>query len=120
MPLPRDRSRLETGPAKRMTGPGRGARAVCDRRSLLGGLALCAPALWLAGGPIKARAQEPTLRIGHFPNITHIQALVARAFERKGQGFLGKRLGEGVKLEWYTYNAGPSAMEAVFAKAIDL
>src|SRR5689334_17886504 len=107
MPLPRDRSRLETGPAGRMRPPAREPLAALDRRRLLGGLALGAPALWLAGGASRARAQELTLRVGHFPNITHIQAIVARAFERKGQAFFGKRLGEAVRLEWYTYNAGP-------------
>ena len=31
-----------------------------------------------------------------------------------------ERLGPGVKIEWYVYNAGPSAMEAIFAKSLDL
>jgi len=65
-------------------------------------------------------AQETKLRIGYFPNITHVQALVARAFEQKKPEWLRERLGPNVKLEWYTYNAGPSAMEAVFAGSIDL
>src|SRR5919112_471957 len=67
-----------------------------------------------------AAAQGTTVRVGHFPNITHVQALVARAFERQGQNWFGKRLGQGVKIEWYTYNAGPSAMEAIFANSLDL
>jgi NitT/TauT family transport system substrate-binding protein len=49
-----------------------------------------------------------------------VQALVARAFERQGRNWLGERLGPGVKIEWYTYNAGPSAMEAIFANSLDL
>lgn len=65
-------------------------------------------------------AQEVKLRVGYFPNITHVQALVARAFERTKPEWLRERLGPNVKLEWYTYNAGPSAMEAVFAGSIDL
>ncbi|MFL5190070.1 MAG: ABC transporter substrate-binding protein [Microvirga sp.] len=64
--------------------------------------------------------QSTTVRVGHFPNITHVQALVARAFERQGRNWLGERLGPGVKIEWYTYNAGPSAMEAIFANSLDL
>jgi NitT/TauT family transport system substrate-binding protein len=60
------------------------------------------------------------VRVGHFPNITHVQALVARAFDRQGRSWFGGRLGQGVKIEWYTYNAGPSAMEAVFAGSLDL
>jgi len=63
---------------------------------------------------------ETVLRVGHFPNITHIQALVAHHLTRTGKGWFEERLGPGVKIEWYVYNAGPSAMEAVFAKSIDL
>ena len=66
-----------------------------------------------------ADAQE-TVRVGHFPNITHVQALVARQLERQGKNWFAERLGPGVKIEWYAYNAGPSAMEAFFANAIDL
>jgi NitT/TauT family transport system substrate-binding protein len=29
-------------------------------------------------------------------------------------------LGPDVKIEWYAYNAGPSAMEAIFAGGLDL
>lgn len=65
-----------------------------------------------------ARA-EMTLRVGHFPNITHVQGLVAHALSRQGKGFLEPRLGTAVKIEWFVYNAGPSAMEAIFAKSID-
>jgi NitT/TauT family transport system substrate-binding protein len=66
------------------------------------------------------RAQTATIRIGHFPNITHVQALVAHALSRANKGWFEQRLGPDVKIEWYVYNAGPSAMEAVFAKSIDL
>ena len=71
--------------------------------------------------PIVAGAQESRLRVGHFPNVTHVQALVARNLERQGRPwFNAERLGRPVRVEWYVYNAGPSAMEAVFANAIDL
>jgi NitT/TauT family transport system substrate-binding protein len=63
---------------------------------------------------------ETALRIGHFPNITHVQALVAQNMSRNGKGWFEQRLGPDVKMEWYLYNAGPSAMEAIFAKSIDL
>jgi NitT/TauT family transport system substrate-binding protein len=63
---------------------------------------------------------QTILRIGHFPNITHVQALVAHNMSRHGKGWFEQRLGHDVKIEWYLYNAGPSAMEAVFAKSIDL
>jgi NitT/TauT family transport system substrate-binding protein len=63
---------------------------------------------------------ETILRIGHFPNITHVQALVAHYLSRQGNGWFEQRLGADIKIEWYIYNAGPSAMEAMFAKSIDL
>jgi NitT/TauT family transport system substrate-binding protein len=63
---------------------------------------------------------ETVLRVGHFPNITHVQALIAHNLSRHGKGWFEQRLGPDVKIEWYVYNAGPSAMEAIFAKSIDL
>jgi NitT/TauT family transport system substrate-binding protein len=63
---------------------------------------------------------ETKIRVGHFSNITHAQALVAHALSRQGKGWFEERLGPGVKIEWFVYNAGPSAMEAIFAKSIDL
>ena len=63
---------------------------------------------------------QTTLRIGHFPNITHVQALVAHHLSRQGKGWFEERLGPDIKIEWYVYNAGPSAVEAIFAKSIDL
>ena len=65
-------------------------------------------------------AQGITLRVGHFPNITHVQALVAHNLSRQGKGWFEQRLGPDVKIEWFVYNAGPSAMEAIFAKSVDL
>jgi NitT/TauT family transport system substrate-binding protein len=53
--------------------------------------------------------------VGYFPNITHAQALVGRA-----NGQFEKSLGVGVQIEWKAFNAGPSAIEALFANAIDL
>jgi NitT/TauT family transport system substrate-binding protein len=82
-------------------------------------LLLWALSLLAAHAPALAQ-QAATIRVGHFPNITHVQALVARAFERQGKNWFADRLGPGVKIEWYAYNAGPSAMEAIFAKSIDL
>ncbi|HEV2842489.1 MAG TPA: ABC transporter substrate-binding protein [Chthoniobacterales bacterium] len=65
-------------------------------------------------------AENAVLRVGHFPNITHAQALVAHNLSRQGKGWFEERLGPGTKIEWFVYNAGPSAMEAVFAHSIDL
>ena len=66
-----------------------------------------------------ARA-DTVLRVGHFPNITHAQGLIAHALTRQGKGWFEERLGSGVTVQWYVYNAGPAAMEAVVAKSIDL
>ncbi len=67
-----------------------------------------------------ANAEQITLRVGHFPNVTHAQALVAAQLSRQGKGWFESRLGEGVRLQWFAYNAGPSAMEAIAANSIDL
>lgn len=74
----------------------------------------------LAVGATPVEEQGLTIHVGHFPNITHVQALVARNFERRGRGWFDGRLGAGIKIEWYAYNAGPSAMEAIFAGSLDL
>lgn len=73
------------------------------------GLAACSKKLVDANAP---------LRFGHFPNITHIQGLVAHALSRQGKGWYEERLG--VPVEWYVYNAGPSATEAIFAGSLDV
>jgi NitT/TauT family transport system substrate-binding protein len=61
-----------------------------------------------------------TIRVGHFPNVTHVQGLVAHHLSRSGKGWFEERLGPEVKIEWYVYNAGPSAIEALLANSIDL
>src|SRR5205814_8910957 len=68
-----------------------------------------------------ARAEEKTvIRFGHFPNITHAQGVIAHALTRQGKGWFEQRLGPNVQIQWFTYNAGPSAMEAIFAGSLDL
>src|SRR5947208_493317 len=68
-----------------------------------------------------AAAQEKTtIRFGHFPNITHAQGVIAHALSRQGKGWFEQRLGPNVQIEWFTYNAGPSAMEAIFARSLDV
>lgn len=52
------------------------------------------------------------LRLGHFPNITHAQAVYARA-----GGLFEKKIG--VPIIWSSFNAGPTAIEAIFGDAID-
>jgi NitT/TauT family transport system substrate-binding protein len=67
---------------------------------------------------------QTKIRVGHFPNVTHVQALVAHALSRQGKGWFEERVagpsGTGIKVEWFVYNAGPSATEAIFADSIDL
>jgi NitT/TauT family transport system substrate-binding protein len=63
-----------------------------------------------------AAAQTPiTIRVGAFPNITHAQAMVGKA-----NGEFEKTMGPGVKIDWKTFNAGPAAIEALFAGALDM
>jgi NitT/TauT family transport system substrate-binding protein len=74
----------------------------------------------LAVGSFVSVRAETKIRVGHFPNVTHVQALVAHALSRQGKGWFEERVGSGAKIDWFIYNAGPSAMEAVFANSIDL
>ena len=63
-----------------------------------------------------SRGQSPTLiRVGAFPNITHPQPMVGKA-----NGWFDKAMGSSVKIDWKIFNAGPSAIEALYAGAIDL
>lgn len=56
--------------------------------------------------------------------MTHVQGLVAHHMSRSGQGWYERRvaelLGRPVQVTWYSYNAGPSAMEAMFAHSLDV
>jgi len=65
-------------------------------------------------------AEKIVVRVGHFPNLTHAQAVIAHGLSRQGKGWFEQRLGPGIEIQWFVYNAGPSAMEAIFTKAIDL
>jgi len=60
-------------------------------------------------------AQAVVVRVGAFPNITHSQAMIGEA-----NGWFEKAMGPNVKIEWQSFNAGPSAIEALFAGAIDM
>lgn len=60
-----------------------------------------------------ASAAGQEIRVGHFPNFTHAQALVGRAngaYEKNTQA----------KISWKVFNAGPTAMEALIAGEIDI
>ena len=64
---------------------------------------------------IPAFAQTKEIRVGYFPNVTHAPALIARA-----RGHFEKKFGKDVAIQWKTFNAGPEAIEALFAGALDL
>jgi NitT/TauT family transport system substrate-binding protein len=55
-----------------------------------------------------------TLRLGYFPNVTHAPAIVG-----VGQDIFADALGPDVTLETATFNAGPTAVEAILTGAID-
>ena len=78
-------------------------------------LALLGAVLFLLPGLLGAGQKAAVLRVGYFANITHAQALVGRA-----NGQFEKTLGPGVQIEWKAFNAGPAAIEALFANAIDM
>ncbi|MEY2934306.1 MAG: putative aliphatic sulfonates-binding protein precursor [Pseudomonadota bacterium] len=71
-------------------------------------------------GAVSAWAEKVTLRVGYFPNITHAQAVIGSHATREKHGWFEQRLGPDVTIQWYPFNAGPSAMEAIFAGSIDL
>src|SRR6266404_9714679 len=77
-------------------------------------------ALLLITVVVSAASDKTVIRFGHIPNITHAQGLIAHNLSRQGKGWFEARLGPGVGIQWFTYNAGPSAMEAIFAKSVEL
>ena len=56
-----------------------------------------------------------TIRIGYFPNINHAQAVIGL-----GNGDFQRALGDNVQVTTQIFNAGPSAIEALFANQIDV
>jgi len=58
---------------------------------------------------------QTVIHVGAFPNITHSQAMVGKA-----NGWFEKAMGPKVTIDWKGFNAGPSAIEALFAGAIDM
>ena len=62
-----------------------------------------------------ADPERGVLRVGYFPNVTHAQAVVGVA-----RGDFQRALGTAVTMQTTVFNAGPSAIEAIFANRIDL
>ena len=74
----------------------------------------------LLAGVVTLPAAEPAvLRLGYFPNVTHAQGVLGAQGTREGAGWFEQRLGADVTIQWFPFNAGPSAMEAIFAGSID-
>ena len=69
----------------------------------------------LASFSLDAQTPPVVIRAGHFPNITHSQGVIGQA-----NGWFDKALAPQARVEWKIFNAGPSAIEALFAGAIDL
>lgn len=82
-------------------------------------LLMVVTALMMLCGCSREEENSTVIRIGGFPNVTHVQALVARNMTRNGNGWFERYL-PGYTVEWYTYNAGPTAMEAIFGRTVDL
>lgn len=79
-----------------------------SRRRLLAAL-LAASLVPACGGGDGA----PTLRLGYFPNITHATALIGVE-----DGVFARHLGA-TRLETFTFNAGPAAIEAMLSGSLD-
>ncbi|MFN2569340.1 MAG: ABC transporter substrate-binding protein [Candidatus Dormibacteria bacterium] len=65
-------------------------------------------------GSPAAGGESSTLRLGYLPNLTHAPALVGVA-----QGYFARALGPRTTLRTQAFNAGPSAIEALFAGSLD-
>jgi NitT/TauT family transport system substrate-binding protein len=77
----------------------------------LPGLLMALVSSWT--GTASGATQSNEIRFGFFPNITHAQALYAKnkkSFESATK----------MQVKWTSFNAGPSAVEALFTDAIDI
>ncbi len=71
--------------------------------------------LIISGTACYRRANEDTIRVGYFPNISHAQAVIGL-----NGGTFEKYIGPEVKIKATLFNAGPSIMEALFSEDIDI
>lgn len=86
-------------------------------QGLLVGALVVLGLMWMARSPRSKEALEgyDGFRVGYFPNVSHAQALVGQATQWFVQD---ERIP--APIEWKAFNAGPTAMEALLAGAIDL
>lgn len=59
--------------------------------------------------------EKKVLKIGFFPNINHAQAVIGIS-----NGDFQKALGSDVEIKNFLFNAGPSAIEALLARQVDV
>ncbi len=64
---------------------------------------------------VKAGPKKEIIRVGYFPNITHAQAVIGIA-----DGTFQKFLGKEIEIQKFIFNAGPSVIEAMLARQLDL
>jgi NitT/TauT family transport system substrate-binding protein len=67
-----------------------------------------------SNGANASGSEKVSLRLGYFPNITHAAGVAGVE-----SGIFARRLGPNVELRPLTFNAGPSAIEALFAGGLD-
>ncbi len=86
----------------------RSAVAVVSAAIMLAALGACAPA---------ADSSTPLaeLRLGYFPNFTHAPAIIMLE-----KGYLAEELGAQTTVTPVVFNAGPAAIEGLFADAVDM
>ena len=71
-------------------------------------------------GAAVVEAAPLAVRIGYFPNVTHAQGVIGAHTSRDKAGWFEQRLGSGIVLQWLPFNAGPGAIEGIFAGSVDL
>ena len=67
------------------------------------------------GTSVGGSNEKKILKIGYFPNINHAQAVIGL-----GNGDFQKALGNNITVQPFLFNAGPSAIEALIAKRVDV
>lgn len=75
-------------------------------------LTACSPKAAPTGA---APAQQVTVHLAYFPNVTHAVALVGTA-----NGTFARALGTNVHIDEQSFSAGPSEIEALFANSVDI
>jgi NitT/TauT family transport system substrate-binding protein len=66
----------------------------------------------------KKAEEVKSIRVGHFPNVTHAQALVARQLQETQKDWYGGKIP--VPVEWYEYKTGASVIESIAAGELDM